>query len=89
MAKNIPLKRYLSGSDSLYLTQQFIYQVDIYKLSNRRYELVNSRNFALAEYKDINKCTSTKLDNGDIIFKEVTLIGAPEKYLIEHNYFEQ
>lgn len=87
MEKNINLELYRSGTgDELYKTNSFIYRVEISKLSTNGIELIGTQFFSFKEFKDVKFGKYKKLADGSTIYKDAELFGAPEAYLIEHNY---
>ncbi len=87
MEKHTNLEYYHSGTGKeLYKTNSYIYEIEVNKMSANRFEFVGTRFVYTKEYKEIKSPKYKKLDSGEIICTEITLVGAPEKYLIENNY---
>lgn len=89
MEKHINQELYHSGTgDVLYVSPKFVFEVEITRISKNTCELLNSYNFTDSICKSSYFSNSQVLQNGDIIVKDTTLVGAPKSYLIENNYIK-
>lgn len=89
MAKRIPPVNYHSGAgDIITVSKTYVYKIEIYKYSKNSCNLESSSVMSVVDNTNIQLRSVSKLESGEIIVKELELIGAPEEYLIQNNYIK-
>lgn len=89
MKRHINPMCYLSGEgDLIKVSNQFIYNVEIYKIYKNGFNLVSSSRISTIDNTKIKSSIISKSDSGETIVKNFELIGAPEDYLIQNNYIK-
>lgn len=89
MAKHIPPVNYHSGAgDIITVSKTYVYKIEIYKYSKNSCNLESSSVMSVVDNTNIQLRSVSKLESGEIIVKELELIGAPEEYLIQNNYIK-
>jgi hypothetical protein len=89
MAKRIPPVNYHSGAgDVITVSKTYVYKIEIYKYGKNSFNLESSSIMSVVDNTNIQLRSVSKLESGEIIVKELELIGAPEEYLIQNNYIK-
>lgn len=85
MAKRTITPSYLSGTERIEITPEFVYEITVHKIYKDRAELVNSKLFSSPKKLHIKKdvIIIRKLDH--VISKQISWIGAPENYILSNN----
>lgn len=83
--------RYRSGSNTLYLSSRFIYEVTLYRITRSGAALMGSQYYASDVPIDESKLQDkfVKLDADTTLAKFIDWLAAPRDYLVEHNYQEE
>lgn len=91
MASNTRPTRYRSGNNVLYVSNRFIYEVSLYKLTKSSAALVKSQYYA-SDQPLSEESLDTKyveLDANTTLAKFIDWLAAPVDYLVKHNYHKE
>lgn len=88
MAKPTPPTRYHSGTNTLYISSRFIYEVSLYRITKSGAALIKSQYYASDVPIDEKKLQDkfVKLDADTTLAKFIDWLAAPKDYLLKHNY---
>lgn len=88
MAKPTPPTRYRSGTNTLYISSRFIYEVSLYRITKSGAALIKSQYYASDVPIDEKKLQDkfVKLDADTTLAKFIDWLAAPKDYLLKHNY---
>lgn len=85
MAKRIIAPSYLSGTERIEITPNFVYEIIVHKIYKDRAELVNSKFFSSVKKLKIKKDIKIIRKTDHVISKQIFWIGAPEEYIVSNN----
>lgn len=86
MAKRIREASYRSGDVELTVSDEFIYEVNLYTLYPDRVESEGSRFYSSPKPLKYKECKVVKKDKVTRIMKTVTWVSAPLDYLENNNF---